>query len=222
VSLKIKRYLQECYPQISEYLSRTETIPRIERKRGFVLPEAVVRVVVGQMLSGKAAETIYGRVRAAANAANLSGSWLLDVETLRGCGLSKAKANAILELSERIGKDSTALDYWYDLAPDDLLQEIKVLRGMGAWSAGILALFYVGHEDIFPSGDGSLDRALRLIAGRATESRTTLLDPTLAAPYRSYLALYLWQCLDAGLFGPPSRTPLAQPDVVVATSNMET
>lgn len=204
MSLKIKRYLQKCYPQISDHLERAVTIPRMKRKSGFALPEAVVRVVIGQMLSGKAADTIYSRVKVAANAENLPGSWLLDIETLRSCGLSKAKANAISELSARIGRDPTALDYWYDLSLDNLLEEIKALRGMGAWSAGILALFYVGHEDIFPSGDGSLDRALRLIAERAPEGRTTALDPTLAAPYRSYLALYLWQCLDAGLFGWPS------------------
>jgi hypothetical protein len=40
---------------------------------------------------------------------------------------------------------------------------------MNAWSVGILALYYVGHEDIFPVGDGSLGRAVRLIAESAVE-----------------------------------------------------
>lgn len=203
MSVKIKRHLQKCYPAISHHLERAKTIPRMKRNSSFALPEAVVRVVIGQMLSGKAADTIYGRVKEAAEARNLPGSWLLDMATLRSCGLSSAKANAIAALRAQIGSDPAALDHWYALSPDALLEEIMALRGMGAWSAAILALFYVGHEDIFPSGDGSLARALRLIAESAPEGDAWVLDPDLAAPYRSYLALYLWQCLDAGLLGPP-------------------
>jgi DNA-3-methyladenine glycosylase II len=196
MSRSIKRFLQQAYPALNDCLERTATIPRIRRRVDFVLPEAFVRVVVGQMLSGKAADTIYGRVRTAAIEQNLPGSWLLDLDSLRKCGLSGAKAAAVLNLRSRIGTVPTALDHWYDLSPNDLVDEIKTYRGMGAWSASILALFYVGHEDIFPTGDGSLDRAMRLIR---ESSENYVVDPTLAAPYRSYLALYLWQCLDTGI-----------------------
>jgi len=196
MSTRIKSFLQKSYPVLGEYLERAATIPRLKRRPDFVLPEAFVRVVVGQMLSGKAADTIYARVSAAAKEQNLLGSWLLDVDSLRKCGLSRAKAAAVSNLMSRIGTEPTALDHWYDLSPDDLVDEIKTYQGMGAWSASILALFYVGHEDIFPIGDGSLSRAIRIVE-KIDENYK--LDPTLAAPYRSYLALYLWQCLDAGI-----------------------
>lgn len=110
-----------------------------------MLPEAVVRVVTGQMFLGKAADIIYGRARIAAEAQRFSGSWLLDLQTLRECGLSGAKANAIIEFGLRIGDNSTALDYWYGLPLEVLVREIKSFRGMGScrlvfWHFSILIM----------------------------------------------------------------------------------
>ena len=71
---------------------------------------------------------------------------------------------------------------------------------MGDWTASILALFYVGHEDVFPAGDGSLQRAITALQRIGTKrSRRYKFDPERAQPFRSYLALYLWQALDTGM-----------------------
>lgn len=199
MSMKIKRFLQICYPQIREELEHADTITQIKLVGDFVLPEAIVRVVTGQMISGKAAETIYNRIKFSAATKGLCGSWMLDQQTLRKCGLSGAKARAIVDLGSKIGGNSEALDYWHSLTSELLLNEIKKFRGMGVWSAGILALFYIGHEDIFPEGDGSLQRAIQLIQKKESAKSGIEFDVNRAAPYRSYLALYLWHILDAGL-----------------------
>ena len=199
MTIKIKRYLQTSYPEIADQLRKTETIPKLKR-RDVLLPEAVVRVVVGQMLSSKAADTIYSRVKQQSVEKNLSGSWLLEHRSLRSCGLSNSKARTICEFGARLGDDPGALDYWYSLPPIELMNEIKCYRGMGEWTAGILALFYVGHENVFPAGDGSLARAIDLIQQASGKEKAKPFDVEKASPYRSYLALYLWQLLDTGAF----------------------
>jgi DNA-3-methyladenine glycosylase II len=198
MTLKVKRYLQVCYPEISDLFEQATTVPKL-KKRDIPLQEAVVRVVTGQMLSSQAAQTIYDRITTKAAEQGLFGSWQLDHETLTGCGLSNSKARTICEFYSRVGTDVTTLDQWYKLPPDALLNEIKGYWGMGDWTAGILALFYVGHEDVFPSGDGSLTRAIGLIQQRTSGKRGEAFNAERASPYRSYLALYLWNFLDSGI-----------------------
>lgn len=199
MSIAIKRMMRAAYPEHDHVFSRLKTIPKLA-PRNLSLPEAVVRVVTGQMLSGAVAEVIYRRISAAAVQKQLTGSWQLDYDTLRYCGLSRSKAKSICEFGSKVGNDPLALNHWRALDVDSLIDEIKSNRGMGDWTAGIVALFYVGHEDVFPSGDGSLNRAIESLQ-RVTRksSRRYRFDPNRARPYRSYLALYLWQALDSGL-----------------------
>ena len=198
MSIRIKRHLQSCYPEIADLLGGMPTVPKLKR-RDMPLPEALVRVVAGQMLSARAATTIYERVRSRAQSEKLAGSWLLDHDSLRACGLSGGKARAICELAARVGSDPGALNHWYALPPDELVAAIKEQRGLGDWTASIISLFYIGHEDIFPAADGSIRRAIALIEGKSGKRRVRRFDPDVATPYRSYLAMYLWRALDAGL-----------------------
>ena len=198
MSIKIKRLISSKYPEHGALFNQLKTVPKL-KPRVLPLPEAVVRVVIGQMLSGAAAETIYGRVASAAAKRALVGSWLLDFDTLRGCGLSGAKARNSCVFGSTVGNNVSALEHWRDLDFDSLIREVKANKGMGDWTASILALFYVGHEDVFPLGDGSLQRAITALQGVGAErSRSYEFNPDLARPYRSYLALYLWQALDTG------------------------
>ena len=198
MSLAIKRHLQQCYPELSAVLEQVRTVPRL-KPRDMALPEALVRVIAGQMLSAQAAATIYGRIEAEARRRRLKGSWLLDHESLRACGLSGGKARAVGEVASRVGRNPRALDHWYELPAEELMAAVRDVRGLGDWTASIIALFYVGHEDIFPAADGSLRRAIALIEARAGRRRRRAFDPDLAAPYRSYLAMYLWRALDEGM-----------------------
>lgn len=187
------------YPEHESLFSKLKTVPKL-KPRDIPLPEAVVRVVIGQMLSGAAAKTIYSRVTTAATERGLVGSWQLDFDVLRSCGLSGAKANNICAFGAKIGNDVFAIEHWRTLDLNSLIEEIRSNNGMGEWTASILALFYVGHEDVFPVGDGSLRRAIATLQRRAAKhSRRYKFDPDRARPFRSYLALYLWQALDTGM-----------------------
>lgn len=202
MSIKIKRYLQSRYPNHAGLLGQVATVPKL-RRREMVLPEAVVRVVTGQMLSSKAAQAIYQRVQNRAAELGKNGSWLLDLESLRACGLSGSKARTIFEFGKFVGSNPRALDHWYALSADELAREIGRHKGMGAWTAAIIALFYVGHEDVFPHGDGSIRRAIQLLEGRRRLKKFRV-DSDLATPYRSYLAMYLWRALDTGVIAEPA------------------
>jgi DNA-3-methyladenine glycosylase II len=103
-----------------------------------------------------------------------------------------------MEFGRALQIDPNLVKSWKSQPADQVTVTIKSFWGMSDWTASIITLFYLGHEDVFPHGDGSLQRALRLIEG-ATRNRQIKLDPELARPYRSYLALYLWKALDSGV-----------------------
>lgn len=187
------------YPEHRDVFSRVKMQATIVA-RPMPLPEAVVRVVAGQMLSGAAARTIYERVSTAAGESGLIGSWLLDRDRLRACGLSSAKAQAIVDFGSQIGENANALEYWRELNLKDLHREITSFKGMGDWTASIIALFYIGHADVFPAADGSLQRAMKILTMRGSAVRRRYkFNPNLARPYRSYLSLCLWDALDTGI-----------------------
>jgi DNA-3-methyladenine glycosylase II len=196
MSKRIRAHLLKCYPEAAWAFTESPLIAKL-KPRDTSLAEAVVETVVGQMLSGKAADTIYSRLCLATKDRRLSGTWELGLDDLRACGLSRSKSRAILEFGEALKASPTLVDGWRELPCDEMVKQVKGFWGMSEWTATILALFYLGHEDVFPKGDSSLNRALVAIAKKTKRRR--LLDPEKAAPYRSYLALYLWTALDSGV-----------------------
>ena len=198
MSIKIKRHLQSRYPAEAALFASLATVPKITR-RDVNLPEGLVRVIAGQMLSAKAAATIYGRLQDASIKKKLAGSWMLGPKTLRTCGLSGNKVAAVRKLASLVKDNPKALDHWYDLDATTLHAEVSSMHGIGPWSASIISMFYVGHEDIFPTGDNSLNRALKILNNQLARRKShQMFQPELAEPYRSYLALYLWKALDTG------------------------
>ena len=197
VTKRISHFLQERYPSLAPLIDELGTLRKLRRQETPV-PEAVVRVTIGQMLSGKAARSIYDKVRSEAERRKLAGSWLLDHRTLRRCGLSARKIRTIREFAESYSCDRKRFEAWPSLVSDELFAEVRSFWGMSDWSAAMLGIFYFAHEDIFPETDGSLRRAIALLpkAGYWHHRQSRLFDADRATPFRSYLALYLWKALD--------------------------
>ncbi len=199
MSTAIQQFLGYAYPEHAELFAQLSPVPVLV-SQSTPLPEAVVRVVTGQLLSGKAAETIYQRIVLATKRNGLIGSWQLDFDSFRACGLNGAKARALCLLGAKIGHDPDALEHWRTLEPQALTQEIVSHPGLGPWTAAIIQLFYLGREDVFPQGDRGLQRALSALERFGSLQQPDYrFDPDRASPYRSYLALYLWQAGERGL-----------------------
>lgn len=158
---------------------------------------SLVHIAAGQMLSRLAAQTILGRMTAALERQGLDHLYHLDAETLRSCGLSGRKARTVKAIADLADKEGARLEGWRTLAWEDLRREVGSVWGLGDWSAGVLAIFDFGLPDVFPLGDGSLVRAMRLIEQRHMDLGETFPHER-ASPYGSYLAVTLWAALDDG------------------------
>jgi DNA-3-methyladenine glycosylase II len=195
-------HLQDCDPVLGALVAAHGPLDAKERRRG--RPDdaygALVRSIVGQQLSVKAARTIYDRLCALYGGRTPSPAELIatDPDELRGVGLSRAKAAYLRDLAEHVedGRvDLDALPKLPDVEVSTLLTEIK---GLGQWTVDMFLMFHLRRPDVLPVGDLGIRRAVQLAyeldkLPNAAEL-TRLAEPW--RPHRTLACLYLWASLD--------------------------
>jgi DNA-3-methyladenine glycosylase II len=160
----------------------------------------LVRSIVSQQLSVKAADTIHARVLAALEAGRATPEAILaaEDERLRGCGLSRAKVASVRDLAAKVTDGSLALDALDALDDDAVIEAMTKVKGIGRWSAEMFLIFRLGRPDILPVADVGVQRAMRRLYGLrkhpSPQRMTELARPW--RPYRSVACWYLWRSLD--------------------------
>ncbi len=159
----------------------------------------LVRAIVGQQLSGKAAETIWQRFLSAytdGRRVRPEDILALGEDELRAVGISTAKAASIRDLGTRVASGDLRLQRIARLADEDVIAELVRVRGIGRWTAEMFLMFKLGRADVWPVGDLGVRNAV----ARAYGIEPT--PPALARiaepwrPFRSAAAWYLWRSLD--------------------------
>lgn len=160
----------------------------------------LVRSIISQQLSAKAAMTIHGRVLAALEAEQATPQAMLaiDQDRLRACGLSRAKVASVRDLATKVTEGSLALDTLDALDDAEVIEAMTTVRGIGRWSAEMFLIFRLKRPDILPVGDVGVQRAMRALYGLrkhpSPQRMTELARPW--RPYRSVACWYLWRSLD--------------------------
>jgi DNA-3-methyladenine glycosylase II len=153
--------------------------------------DALPRIIIRQMLSLKASATIIERTEKEAKSLGLQTIAYLPTDSLLNCGVSRTKAAAIQSVAHCQQTEPERIVSWASMSSEELLKDVTKLKGIGPWTASILAMFHFAHEDLFPIQDSSLRKAI----GQLKE-QDILIIPERATPYRTYLACYLWDMLD--------------------------
>ena len=158
--------------------------------------------IVSQQLSVKAADTIWGRF-AALGPVTPDAVLGLTEETLRGVGLSGAKARYVRDLAEHVSDgrlDLQALDH---LADDEVIAVVTRVKGIGPWTAEMFLIFALDRPDVLAIDDAGLQRAAGWLLGCGRPASREELSGVgeLWRPYRSTASRYLWASLDRGVAG---------------------
>jgi DNA-3-methyladenine glycosylase II len=162
---------------------------------------SLVRAIMSQQLSGKAANTIYGRVVALAGgpeAVTPSRLLALDPLALRGAGVSRPKISYLRDLAERVGDGRLDLPALEDQPDEEVVVAITSVKGLGVWSAEMFLMFRLNRPDVFPVGDLGIVKGVQKLFGMkkrpAPRTMQRLAEPW--RPYRSVAAWYLWRLLE--------------------------
>ena len=165
--------------------------------------EALIEIIVSQMLSNNVADVIFGRIKSLFkdhNQIDPKEMIIVDREILRSTGISYSKVSFIHDLSKTFIDNPKIIQNWKSLNHEKVYIEIKKLNGFGSWSAEIILLLYLGKKDVFPFGDSTLKKAHANIYGIPLSKN--LEEINWAKPYRSILALYFWGWVDNGMIKP--------------------
>jgi DNA-3-methyladenine glycosylase II len=162
----------------------------------------LVRSIVGQQLSTKAAASIYGRLldRFGGRAPTPEEVLAEDPEALRtAAGLSHAKVRYLRSLAEHVLDGSLQLDRLPDLRDDEVIAELTAVKGIGVWSSHMFLMFHLRRPDVLPVGDLGIRRAVKIhyeLAELPTPAELTeIAEPW--RPHRTLACIYLWRSLQA-------------------------
>jgi DNA-3-methyladenine glycosylase II len=171
-----------------------------EHRRGREHYAALVRSIVGQQLSVKAAASIYARVEAmfGGHAPTPEQIAAADTDALRGAGLSRAKVLYLRSLAEHVLDGSLELDRLEQLEDDEVLAELEAIKGIGTWTAQMFLMFQLVRADVLPVGDLGIRRAAERLYGLDDLPSPAELE-RIAEPWRPWRTLacrYLWASLE--------------------------
>jgi len=161
----------------------------------------LVRAIVGQQLSSKAAATIFGRLRGLMpdGEITVAGLQAQDDAALRGVGLSSQKLGYMRDLCGRIADGRLRLDELDELTDEQIIERLTAVKGFGRWTAEMFLMFRLQRPDVLPVADLGICTAVQRIyrlRQRPKPKRLTQIGEAWR-PYRSVACWYLWESLKA-------------------------
>ena len=193
--------LRASHPRMAELIARSRryNITPAVTIRPF---DALAESIAYQQLSGKAASTIFGRVRALYPKRKwLDPEQLLATpdETLRAAGLSRAKTAALKDLAAKtIDGTVPAGRALIRMSDDEIIMRLTAVRGIGRWTVEMLLLFDLGRPDVWPVDDYGVRKGFAKTFGRRKlpTPKQLMKFGEKWRPYRSMAAWYFWRALD--------------------------
>jgi DNA-3-methyladenine glycosylase II len=207
LSAKARAALAKSDPKMAALIERVGKIDLATRlkRRSEERPDdaygALLRAIVGQQLSTKAARTIYLRVIDLFDGKTPSPEQLLEApeEDLRAAGLSGRKTEYIRDLASHVLSGELELDRLDTLSDEEVIEEIVAVRGLGQWTAEMFLLFHLERPDVLSGGDLGIRKAIQIEYGleEMPPPKQVIEIGEPWRPYRSLASLYLWESLAA-------------------------
>jgi DNA-3-methyladenine glycosylase II len=162
--------------------------------------QTLVRSIVYQQLSGKAALTIFNRLAAGAKVNPMTPEAILKLrpQKMRALGLSKQKIVYIRELA-RLTRDG---DIQFERLPEmedaAIIETLTRVKGVGVWTVQMFLMFALQRPNVLPVGDLGVRAAMKKAYGLRDLPKPQEMERIAAAwhPYRSIASWYLWRSLE--------------------------
>jgi DNA-3-methyladenine glycosylase II len=199
------RHLRAADPVLGALIDRLGTVParrRTDRPTPGEHYAGLVRTIVGQQLSTRAAAAIWQRLLAHFDGRPPTPQEVLaaDPEELRAAGgLSRAKTTYLRSLAEHVIDGSLELDRLHELDDEAVIEELVAVKGIGEWSAHMFLMFQLGRPDVLAPGDLGVRKGIQISYGLAELPTPAEVIAMAEAwrPYRTAACLYLWRSIDA-------------------------
>lgn len=158
----------------------------------------LARSIVGQQISVKAADAVWGRFAAQVGEVRPDRVAEFGESGLAGCGLSRRKIEYLCDLAGHFASGRLDPSVWANIDDEAIIAELTAVRGIGRWTAEMFLIFHQMRPDVFPLDDIGLQRAVceRYFSGEKQPRHTLAEFGERWRPWRSVATWYLWRSLD--------------------------
>jgi len=189
-------HLMEADPVLAAIIEKVGPCNLVPREPTF---ETLARSITFQQLSGKAAGTIFARLKKAVGRRFTAAAFLrLTEEEMRGCGLSRQKAAALRDLAGHVASRRIIFKQLPELSDEDIIRLLSQVRGVGVWTAQMFLMFALERPNVLPTGDLGIRNAIWKAYG--LEAAPKPLEIAKLAerwhPHCTVACWYLWRSLD--------------------------
>jgi DNA-3-methyladenine glycosylase II len=194
--------LREADPVMARLIDEHATLVRrdLKRERAGDAYGALLRSIVGQQLSTRAASTIYGRLIDIFGGHAPTPKQLLaaDPEEIRSAGLSRPKVAYLRDLAQHVEDGTLELERLPELPDEEVTAQLTAIKGLGPWTADMFLMFHLRRPDILPVGDLGIRRAVQVEYRMRKLPEAKRLEKVARPwrPYRTLACLFLWSSLD--------------------------
>ena len=160
--------------------------------------ESLVSSVISQQLATAAARTIKQRFVLECGKVTPKNVAAMDLEQMRGAGLSGAKSKTIQGLAQAALSKEVDFKNLHEMSDEDVYRDLTKLWGIGPWTVDMFMMFQLGRLDIWPTGDLGVRRGWEKIHKLKEEITPEDLGKKgeKFRPHRSIVAWYCWRALD--------------------------
>ena len=168
--------------------------------------------IMGQQLSTKVADVFHRRFLQlyTGKEPTVQQIAVTPFETLRGIGLSNAKANYVLNVSSFFIDEKITDAMLYKMSNEEVIKYLTQIKGVGQWTVEMILMFTLGREDVFAVDDLGIQQAICKLYNIDAADKKAMKEKMLVvskkwSPYRTYACRYLWGWKDNTTPPPPPK-----------------
>ena len=198
-----RRHFKKVDPHFFDRIQTIEILDFDEHEKTDVY-HSLIRAIMGQQLSVKAAQTIYDRFLDLFDTKYPDPYKLitLDDATLRTEGVSRQKAGYVRNVAQFfLDQDWLTIDF-EAIGDDILIEKLTSIKGVGLWTVQMMLMFKLNRPDIFAYDDLGVQNAMKAIYGIDAKGKVLKKimneHSSVWTPYRTIGCMYLWRYVDGG------------------------
>ena len=186
------KHLRDADPVMRELIQQVGPFTLRPHRNRF---ELLVRSIISQQISTKAARSIRRRVEALVAPEELAAENLVqcEVQLLRAAGLSSQKTTYLLDLCRKVLDGQVRLRHIGRLSDENIIQDLIEVKGVGRWTAQMFLIFALGRLDVLPHDDLGLRSAIRNLY-QLDDLPDQQTSHRIAQPWRPYATVATWYC----------------------------
>lgn len=157
----------------------------------------LVEAIVSQQLSGKAAATIFERVKKGLDGEVVPAKVLATKKIkFRKWGLSRQKTSYLKDLAQRVERGEIKIKKLDKLSDEEIIKELVLVKGIGRWTAEMFLMFSLARKDIFPVDDLGIQKGISKLFKKELKAQEVGKFSQRWSPFRTAASWYIWKVLD--------------------------